>query len=102
MYEWMTSQQKQIFLILLAVNQQYFPTYKWMYQTMENMPVKPSDIVKRFREAFRRPMSEAIEDANKIIEETMSLVAGHFPEIDFDVLRRRHFKERKVFEKVVL
>jgi predicted nucleotidyltransferase len=100
-YEWITSQQKQIFLILLALNQQHFPTYKWMYQTLETMLLKPADTVKRFRDVYRRPFNEAIEDTNQMIDETVSIVSKYYPEIDLNFQAKQRFQERRPFGKVI-
>ncbi|RMD02857.1 nucleotidyltransferase domain-containing protein [Clostridium autoethanogenum] len=43
-YEHIANLQKNIFLILLALNKLYFPTFKWMYKSLETFKIKPENI----------------------------------------------------------
>jgi hypothetical protein len=78
----MTFLQQEVFLILLALNQMYFPTFKWLYQTLESMQVKPENIGHRFRQAFKASCEEAITDTELILKETLCLVRKQFPQIE--------------------
>lgn len=81
--------QQQAFLILLALNRRYFPTFKWLYHTLESMQVKPEEIDRRFRKTYEAPFTEAIEDTRLILEEIVHLVERQFPQIDTALVYRR-------------
>jgi predicted nucleotidyltransferase len=81
--------QQEAFLVLLALNRRYFPTFKWLYHTLESMQVKPEAIDRRFRKAYEAPFTEAIEDTKSILEETVRLVERQFPQIDTALVYRR-------------
>jgi hypothetical protein len=74
--------QQEIFLVLLALNRRYFPTFKWLYRALESMPVKPEAISQRFRQAYEASHPEAIADTKRLLEETLHLVERQFPQID--------------------
>jgi hypothetical protein len=88
-YAELTHLQQETFLILLALNRMYFPTFKWLYPALETMGVKPDSVGRRFRQAFRTGYPEAIAQTKSILEETVHLVEDHFPQIDVQPARRR-------------
>jgi hypothetical protein len=81
--------QQAVFLVLLALNGQYFPTYKWMYRAMAAMPLKPQNVAVRFRRAFQAPYAQAIADTIRVLHETLDLVTQRYPQIDAGPVRRR-------------
>jgi len=81
--------QERVFLVLLALNREYFPSFKWMYRSLERMRIKPSNVEVRFREAFSRPQDEAVRDTFHMIEETLSLVKKSYPQVDTASVRRK-------------
>ena len=95
-YSELTSLQKEAFLVLLALNERYFPTFKWLYQSLETMPVKPNSIANRFRSAFATPQPAAIADTQSVLFETIHLIEDRFPEIDTALARRRLKYRRRV------
>jgi hypothetical protein len=81
--------QQEIFLVLLALNRMYFPTFKWLYRVLESMQVKPAAIDHRFRQAYEVPYTEAIADTKLLLEETVHLVEKRFSQIDTALIYRR-------------
>ncbi|MBN2392472.1 MAG: nucleotidyltransferase domain-containing protein [Anaerolineae bacterium] len=81
--------QEAMFLVLLALNRRYFPTFKWMYQVLATMPVRPVAIEQRFRQAFRTPYDAAVQDMVRLLHETLDLVQCHFPHLDTTAVARR-------------
>lgn len=81
--------QEAMFLVLLALNRLYFPTFKWMYQVLATMPIKPVDVEQRFRQAFRVPYDDAVQDTTRLLHETLALVNRHFPHLDTTAVERR-------------
>jgi len=97
-YSELTWLQREAFLVLLALNQRYFPTFKWLYQSLERMPVQPRSIARRFRRAFATPQPTAIADTQSVLFETIHLIEDRFPEIDTALARRRLEYRRRVSE----
>ena len=71
--------QQEIFLVLLALNRHYFPTYKWLYPVLESLQIKPDSIARRFQQAFEVPYAEAIKGTKSLLEETVQFVKNQFP-----------------------
>lgn len=86
--------QQAAFLVLLALNRCYFPTFKWMYPTLEALPVKPVALGRRFERAFQLPCEEAIADTRQCLEETLRLVEREFPQLDTAPVVQRLAYER--------
>jgi hypothetical protein len=81
--------QQSVFLILLALNGEYFPTYKWIFRSLAAVPIKPPQVGQRFRRMFASPYDETITDMRQIMSETLDLVERHYPGIDTSAARRR-------------
>ncbi len=80
---------QEMFLVLLALNHSYFPTFKWLFRVLETMQVEPEDIDRRLRRAFTLPYLEAIADTRQLLEETLELVELQFPHLDITQVRRQ-------------
>jgi hypothetical protein len=80
---------QEIFLVLLALNQSYFPTFKWLFRVLDTLQVKPENIDWRLRQVFKLPYLEAIADTKRILEETLELVGLQFPHVDTTQVRRQ-------------
>jgi hypothetical protein len=81
--------QQAMFMILLALNGEYFPTFKWIFRSLEAMPIKPQQVGQQFRQMYVRPYKEAITDMRQIVNETLDLVERHYPGVDTSNARRR-------------
>jgi hypothetical protein len=93
--------QQEAFLILLALNGAYFPSYKWIYCALERMSVKPVEVEARFRRAYTAPVEAAIEDPLAVVDETLSLVEARYPQIDTALARARLAMPRRAYERAV-
>lgn len=91
-----------MFLVLLALNQSYFPTYKWLLRALETMQVKPENMDQRLRRVFNLPYQEAIADTKKLLEEIIELVEQQFPGLDTSAVRRQLGYARAVHLKPVV
>jgi len=49
---------------------------------MATMSIKPVDVEQRFRQAFRVPYDDAVQDTIRLLHETLDLVNRHFPHLD--------------------
>jgi len=94
--------QQQVFLILLALNRAYFPSFKWPYRSLEGMPVKPAQIEARYRRAYTAPIEVAMDDTLAVIDETLALVEEYHPQIDTAPVRVRLARPRRVYEEPVV
>jgi hypothetical protein len=89
--------QQEVFRILLALNREYFPTYKWMYRTLERMALVPGNVEQRFRQAYVLPQNEAIRDMLSVVVETLDLVERHLPQVDTSRARKRFSVPQRVY-----
>lgn len=101
LYGTISELHKLIFLILLALNGNYFPSFKWMYHSLKTLRLKPINLEQRFRHTFRCPPSEAIDHTRQIIDETLTLVNDRFPQIDTDSIRRENSFSRTAHNQPV-
>ncbi len=99
-YTAISRQQESMFLVLLALNRLYFPTFKWMYQVLATMSIKPMDVERRFRQAFEAPYADAVQDTTHLLHETLDLVKHHFPQLDTAAAARRLAYTRAMYEAV--
>jgi hypothetical protein len=97
-YSTISELQKRVFMILLALNKEYYPTFKWMYPAMSKMGVKPRSVERRFREAFHCPQGEAILDTYAMVEETLSLVDERYPQVDTAAIRAMLSLPRRAYD----
>jgi hypothetical protein len=81
--------QQEAFLVLLALNRRYFPTFKWLFRALESMPVKPDALDHRFRSAFEVPRMEAVADTQRVLKETLDLAKDQFPQMDLTKVYHR-------------
>ncbi len=93
--------QQEVFHILLALNREYFPSYKWMYRALERMAIVPRDVGERFRQAYVLPQNEAIRDTLSIVAETLGLVEEHLPKVDTSRVRKRFSVPQRIYESPV-
>jgi len=75
-----------LFVVLLALNGSYFPTFKWLYRRLDELPVAPSGITPRLRQMFREAPLTAAAQLHVMLMETLALVEEHCPQLDADVL----------------
>lgn len=80
-YSQLSFLQQEVFLVLLALNRRYFPTFKWIFPVLKSMQIKPEDLDHRFRQAYQVSYLEAIADIKSILLETVHLVERQFPQI---------------------
>jgi len=85
-YHTLTDLHCTLFLVLLALNSSYFPTFKWLYRRLDELPVKPMGTVPRLRRMFQEDPPTAAEQMHALILETLDLVEARCPQFDADVL----------------
>jgi hypothetical protein len=71
-----------LFLVLLALNKSYFPTFKWMYPALGQLPHTPHQIAARLHSMFQEPPTQATERLRAVLAETLDMVETQYPQID--------------------
>jgi hypothetical protein len=79
--------QCSLFVVLLALNQAYFPTYKWMYPILETFAVAPPQLALRLRQMFSLPPLAAVAQLHSVLAETLSLIEERYPQVDTSFAR---------------
>lgn len=81
-YERISDLQQHLFLVLLALNHAYFPGPKWLYRTIEALPVQPAQAAQRMRQVFQLGQVQAVQAMIDLLRETLTLVEQAYPQID--------------------
>lgn len=81
-YHTLSDIQCSLFLILLAVNRSHFPTYKWLYQRLAELPIGPPQLAPRLRQMFREPPLRAAAQLHDVLLETLAIVEARYPQLD--------------------
>ncbi|MBX0316942.1 nucleotidyltransferase domain-containing protein [Planococcus glaciei] len=76
-----------LFLVLLALNKSYFPTYKWFYKRLAELPVVPEQIDFRLRQLYVESPLFAVKQLTAILEETVALAERLYPQVDTAFVR---------------
>ncbi len=88
-YYYLCRLQQEAFLVLLALNRHYFPTYKWMYRVIEDLQVKPAHAGDRLRSLFGMPYGEAANGMQRFLIEMLDLVDQQHLPVSTEAVRRR-------------
>lgn len=86
LFEHIANLQKNIFIILLALNKEYFPTFKWMYKSLEGFKIKPDNAQQKFRDVFNYSIKEAYENTLAILFETIDMINNIYPEVNTNIV----------------
>jgi predicted nucleotidyltransferase len=81
--------QCEAFLVLLALNLRYFPTFKWLYRVLEELEVKPRGVAARMRRAFAASHEDAVKETRQLLLEILQLVDDRYPGFDLTSVHRR-------------
>jgi hypothetical protein len=83
--------ERQLLGILLALNQIFTPSWigKWTPRTVALLSCAPPDFLERARWVWSLPDSAAIDAVHALVDETLVLVEGHYPEVDIGPARAR-------------
>lgn len=101
LYEIFVNIERQLIHALLGLNQIYLMTperIKWMDELIAEMQIKPVDLSVRFKHAFRTEPSAGVRILKNLIEETLSLVETHVPELDTAPYRANIVRQRPAWD----
>jgi hypothetical protein len=79
--------EQQLLHVLLGLNRRYYGGFKWLDLLVEQLPVKPPDLLRRLRLVFRAAPAEGAAVLAALVGDTYALVEREMPEIDVDRLR---------------
>lgn len=74
--------QCSLFLVLLALNRTWFPTWKWLYDAIDRMAVVPPGTPARLRSMFTMPPTDAVDRLREVLNDTIALVEVHATGVD--------------------
>ncbi|MCP2034309.1 putative nucleotidyltransferase [Planomicrobium sp. HSC-17F08] len=86
-YSILNSILDSLFIVLLAMNRSYFPTYKWFYKRLAELPIVPEQIDFRLRQLYLESPLAAVKQLKAILEETVVLVEQLYPQVDTAFVR---------------
>ena len=79
--------QCSLFVGLLALNNVYFPTYKWIYPILDELALTPPTIGDRLRGMFVVPPPQAAAELRAVLSETLDLVEAQYPQFNTATIR---------------
>lgn len=83
LYEHFIENQKKILSVLYALNREYHPNkFKGLRATVEPLSIQPRAVLRRFEALFHLPLTDAVDDLERLMFETLDLVDQHCPDID--------------------
>jgi hypothetical protein len=84
--------------ILCGLNRVYVPSadLKWALRLASGLSIAPPDLPSRLRHILRGDPTVAVADVQHLIDETISLVESHLPDIDITPIRARISQARSV------
>jgi hypothetical protein len=88
-----------LFLVLLALNEFYFPTFKWMYPALQRMPRTPLQLAQRLRFMFDEPPIQAAAQLRAVLTETVDMVEAAYPDLDTSYTRYGLDQEPQAFTR---
>jgi predicted nucleotidyltransferase len=81
-YHMLSDIQCSLFLVLLALNSSYFPTFKWMYPRLQRLHHTPPRLVERLQPMFRESPIQAAAQLRAVLSETLAMVEWAYPQLD--------------------
>ena len=91
LYQLLCRVEESVLGALLALNRVYAPsaTLKWAEWIAGELAVAPPDLGGRMKRVFRADPRDGVQEARRLIEETVDLVAAHLPSFDTGPVRAR-------------
>ena len=91
LYDLLCRVEHSVLGALCGLNRVYAPstTLKWTERVAGDLTVAPSDLTGRLKRVFRAEPREGVQEARRLIEETVALVEAHLPTVDTAAVRAR-------------
>jgi hypothetical protein len=102
LYDTVTHVERQVLGALLGLNQIYLPNpgFKHVAEIIDEMAVKPPDLLARLRSAYRLPPVQGVAALHGVIADVFDLVDAHGPGLDTRPYRERVAQRRPVWDNV--
>jgi hypothetical protein len=93
LYESLVESQKNVLGVLMGLNRKYhWGEYKRVHRLAAELTIAPANLAARLRRVFTALPVDAAHEMGLLADETLALVATHFPDIDLTAARKRlHF-----------
>ena len=82
-----TQVERQLLLVLQAINGQYHYKFKWLERVIAELELAPVNLPERLRGVQTADVPAAAEALRILVEEVYDLVEAHLPEVDVRRLR---------------
>ena len=90
-YHTLSDIQCSLFLVLLAINRTWFPTFKWIYRSLATLPLTPDDAEARLRQMYHETPVIASTHLRDVLAETLDLIARCDLALSPHVLKRTQY-----------
>lgn len=97
-HERFTQVERQLLLVLQAINGRYHAKFKWLDRVIEELAIAPPNLGERLRAVQTTEIPAAARELSLLVEEVYDLVEAHLPEIDILRLRQIFRWERHPWE----
>ncbi|MGB0932332.1 MAG: hypothetical protein ACPGVB_16240 [Chitinophagales bacterium] len=88
-YSLIAGYQKNIFLVLTALNKIYFPGFKSSLEHIQSLQIKSNGIVELYEKLYELPPKEMWEELVKLKLEVLKLVEEHFGDVELEDIYKR-------------
>jgi hypothetical protein len=99
-YSILSAIQSSLFLSLLALNQSYFPTFKWIYPRLAELPRLPQQAGARLRQILSDEPLRAAAQLRTLLTETLGMVEAAYPHLDTAYPRYGLDQEARAYTEV--
>lgn len=97
-YEHLFMDQKKLLSTLYALNREYHPNkFKSLNKFVKPLKIKPKNVVERFDALYKLPAKEAVDELERLQDETLTLIETHMP--TFDTSEARKWLEMKLSKR---
>jgi hypothetical protein len=89
-YETLVESSYHILAILAGLNRLYFSPFRFkrQHQFIKQLQIAPHNLAERLEDLFKLEYQAAVEELERLVEETVGLVETQMPEIDTSHVRR--------------
>lgn len=98
-YSLIAGYQKNIFLVLTALNKAYFSGFKYSIQHIKSMRIKPSGILETYDQLYQLSPNEMWQSIVDLKLQVLDLIVEHFPNVEINHIYERKNQGRKKFSK---
>lgn len=91
--------ERRIMAVLLGINRTYPPASnaKWLPRIAEGLPLAPRDLPNRLRLVFQAEPQRGVQELRHLVDDTITLVEQHMPDIDTAGIRDRVDQQRAMW-----